>query len=121
MGLGESAGIGGSPLPVSRNDESFFVSLISGCMILRRAFCVCKGRAQHGQAAAMIPDENPPHRSETERSDPLPRPANDNGRATAGSIDPRILVIARAIGRQMALEQLDNLQAANDARPEDEC
>ena len=35
-------------------------------------------------------------------------------------IDPRILVIARAIGRQIAREQLDRAHAANDNRPEDE-
>lgn len=69
----------------------------------------------------MISDECPPDHTETEGSDPLPRPVNDNGSATGGSIDPRILVIARAIGRQIAQEQLANLQAANDTRPEDEC
>jgi hypothetical protein len=69
----------------------------------------------------MIPDECPPQRSETERSDPPPRPANDNGSATPASIDPRIRAIARAIGRQIAREQLDELKAANDNRPEDEC
>jgi hypothetical protein len=69
----------------------------------------------------MIPDECPPHRPETERSDPLPSPANDNGSTAATPIDPRILVIARAIGRQIALEQLDKLQAANDNRHDDEC
>ena len=85
-----------------------------------RAFCAYKGRARHDQAAAMIPDECPPHRPETGKSEPLPGPANDNGSATAASIDPRILIIARAIGRQIAQEQLDNLQAVNDNRPEDD-
>jgi len=70
----------------------------------------------------MIPDERPPDRPKTGKSDLLPRPANDNGSSTAATrIDPRILIIARAIGRQIAQEQLDSLQAVNDTRPEDEC
>jgi hypothetical protein len=35
------------------------------------------------------------------------------------SIDPRILVIARAVGRQLAREQLGKRQAANDNTSED--
>jgi hypothetical protein len=69
----------------------------------------------------MIPDESPPSRSEIEAQSLILKPANDNGSATAASIDPRILTIARAIGRQIAREQLDNPQAANDNSPEDEC
>ena len=69
----------------------------------------------------MIPDDTPPHRPETEAPSPLLKPANDNGSAAAASIDPRILIIARAIGRQIAREQLDNLRGANDNGPEDEC
>jgi hypothetical protein len=68
----------------------------------------------------MIPDESPPHRSETEAPSPVLQPANDNARAAAAPIDPRILIIARAIGRQIAREQLDTLPAANDNRPNDE-
>ena len=45
------------------------------------------------------------------------KPANDNGGVAADAIDPRILIVARAIGRQIAREQLDTLPAANDNRP----
>jgi hypothetical protein len=38
----------------------------------------------------------------------------------ARRVDPRILIIARAIGRQIAREQLDELHAANDDTPNDE-
>jgi hypothetical protein len=68
----------------------------------------------------MIPDERPPHRSETEAPSPLLKPANDNGGAAAAPIDPRILIIARAIGRQIARQRLDTLPMANDNRPDDE-
>jgi hypothetical protein len=40
--------------------------------------------------------------------------------AAAAAIDPRILIIARAIGRQIARDQLDTLREANDNRPNDE-
>lgn len=43
-----------------------------------------------------------------------PAAANDNGANARPAIDPRILVIARAIGRQIAREQLHQLQADND-------
>ena len=43
-------------------------------------------------------------------------PANDNAGQT-GRIDPRLLVIARAIGRQIARELL-RPEAANDSRPD---
>jgi hypothetical protein len=66
----------------------------------------------------MIPEESPT--PETEPSSHRPEPANDNGGAAAVAIDPRILIIARAIGRQIAREQLDTLPAANDNRPDDE-
>ena len=46
--------------------------------------------------------------------------ANDNGTDARTSVDPRILVIARAIGRQIAREQLHQMQAANDNTPRDE-
>jgi len=68
----------------------------------------------------MVADESPPLRPETEAPSPLPKPANDNGSAAAAPIDPRILIIARAIGRQIARDQLDALLAANDNRPGDE-
>ena len=68
----------------------------------------------------MIPDESPPPRPETEALGPCVKPANDNGGATAAAIDPRILIIARAIGRQIARDQLDTLREANDNRPNDE-
>ena len=68
----------------------------------------------------MIPDESPPPRPETEASRPALQPANDNGGKAAVPIDPRILVIARAIGRQIARDQLATLAAANDNGPDDE-
>lgn len=43
-------------------------------------------------------------------------PANDNA-GRAGGIDPRLLVIARAIGRQIARE-LRRPEAVNDNRPD---
>lgn len=43
-------------------------------------------------------------------------PANDNA-GRAGRIDPRLLVIARAIGRQIARE-LVRPEAANDDEPD---
>jgi hypothetical protein len=42
------------------------------------------------------------------------RPVNDNGLGTGESIDPRILRIAEAIGRQLAREQARPPAAAND-------
>ena len=42
------------------------------------------------------------------------RPVNDNGLGTAESLDPRILRIAEAIGRQLAREQAKPPAAAND-------
>jgi hypothetical protein len=46
-----------------------------------------------------------------------PRPANDNGLSTGDSLDPRILRIAEAIGRQLAREQARPPTAANDDEP----
>lgn len=46
--------------------------------------------------------------------------ANDNGADAKATVDPRILVVARAIGRQIAREQLKQLQAANDNTPRDD-
>jgi hypothetical protein len=45
------------------------------------------------------------------------RPANDNGSCSGESIDPRILRIAEAIGRQLAREQVKPPAAANDNEP----
>jgi len=42
------------------------------------------------------------------------RPANDNGLGTDESLDPRILRIAEAIGRQLAREQAKPPAAVND-------
>jgi hypothetical protein len=62
----------------------------------------------------MIPEETPPARHESEASGPPLQPANDNGVKAAVPVDPRILTIARAIGRYIARQQLKVLQAAND-------
>ena len=68
----------------------------------------------------MVPDKSPPPRPETEAASPLLKPANEYACAAAAPIDPRVLIIARAIGRQIARDQLDALPAANDNRPDDE-
>jgi hypothetical protein len=47
---------------------------------------------------------------------PGPKAANDNNAAPA-SVDARILTIARALGRQIAREQLKKISAANDNDP----
>ena len=65
----------------------------------------------------MIPDEIPPPRAVAESPSAELKAANDD----AGTGDLRILVIARAVGRQIAREHLRDWQAANDNRPEDEC
>ena len=77
--------------------------------------------AQRDQAAVMIPDETPPPRAEAETASAELKAANDDSGTGATTIDPRILVIARAVGRQIAREQLGKRQAANDNGPEDEC
>lgn len=51
---------------------------------------------------------------------PPQAPANDNGHGASASKDPRIIIIARALGRQIAREQLDRLDAANDNTPQSE-
>ena len=43
-------------------------------------------------------------------------PANDNGEAEA-RIDTAVLTLARLIGRRIAREELDRLDAANDNAP----
>jgi hypothetical protein len=44
-------------------------------------------------------------------------PANDNGSCSSESLDPRILRIAEAIGRQLARKQARPPAAANDNEP----
>jgi hypothetical protein len=45
------------------------------------------------------------------------QPANDNGKDTGKSIDPRILRIAEAIGRKLARDHIKRMRAANDDVP----
>ena len=45
-------------------------------------------------------------------------PANDNGSRTDEPLDPRILRIAEAIGRQLARAQAKTPAAANDDEPQ---
>jgi hypothetical protein len=44
-------------------------------------------------------------------------PANDNGSHTGKALDPRVLRIAAAIGRQLARERAELPAAANDNEP----
>jgi hypothetical protein len=53
----------------------------------------------------------------SEREPPRPQAANDNNGAPAAQIDARILTIARALGRQIAREQIKRMRAANDNDP----
>ena len=69
----------------------------------------------------MIPDDRAPPHAEPETPEPLVKAANDNASAPASPIDPRILIIARAIGRLIALEQLGRMRADNDNGPEEGC
>lgn len=68
----------------------------------------------------MIPDECPPPRQEIEASSPPLQPANDNSVKGAVPVDPRVLAIARAIGRYIARQQLKALQAANENKGSEE-
>jgi hypothetical protein len=52
-----------------------------------------------------------------EREPPPPQAANDNNGAPATQIDACILTIARALGRQIAREQLKRNRPANDNGP----
>jgi hypothetical protein len=54
---------------------------------------------------------------EEERKKSL-KPANDNASCVAPSLDPRILRIAEAFGRQIAREQAKSPIAANDNESE---
>jgi hypothetical protein len=53
----------------------------------------------------------------TEEEKKRPCPANDNASRSGESLDPRILRIAEAIGRQLAREQARPPAAANDNEP----
>ena len=66
----------------------------------------------------MIADETPPHTDAITPEQGI-EAANDNGPGAASTIDPRILVIARAIGRLIAREQTMKHTAANDNGPDD--
>jgi hypothetical protein len=46
--------------------------------------------------------------------------ANDNGHEASASVDPRIILIARALGRHIAREHRKRLEVANDNTPQDE-
>jgi hypothetical protein len=52
-----------------------------------------------------------------ERKPPRPQAANDNNGTSAAPINARILTIARALGRQIAREQLKRMRAVNDNDP----
>ncbi len=65
----------------------------------------------------MIADETPP-RPHDALPDPQIEAANDNESTRKCALDPRLLTIARAIGRQIAREELACLRAANDNHPE---
>ena len=67
---------------------------------------------------AMIADETPP-RSNDKMPELRIEAANDNGPGTASAIDPRLLVIARALGRLIAREQTSPHTAANDNSKDD--
>ena len=64
----------------------------------------------HKVMTTMIADETPPLLDTDVTERPI-EAANDNG---PGSTDARILVVARAIGRLIAREQLIQQSAAND-------
>ena len=71
-------------------------------------------------------DANMPE-DETDSANPVAVPAsqplaaaNDNGADAKPTVDPRILVVARAIGRQIAREQLNQMETANDNTPRDD-
>jgi hypothetical protein len=52
----------------------------------------------------------------SEPSGPPQAASNDNG-ATTEPIDPRILIVARALGRLLARQVLEKMRAANDNKP----
>lgn len=67
----------------------------------------------------MIPDDIPARAAKPETANAELKVGTDDGSVGAISIDPRILVVARAVGRQLAREQLGKRQAANDNTSED--
>ena len=67
----------------------------------------------------MIEDENKPDAVPVPPTCQHLQAANDNGIDGTLAIDALVLVIAGAIGRQIAREQLDQLQAANDNGTDD--
>jgi hypothetical protein len=69
----------------------------------------------------MIPEDSAPPHAATETSEPFLKAANDNGDVAASPIDLRILIIARAIGRLIALQQLGRMRADNDNGPDERC
>lgn len=65
--------------------------------------------------------------NDTDSADPPAAPAsqrlpaaNDDGSDAKPTVDPRILVVARAIGRQIARDQIEEMQAANDNTSRDD-
>lgn len=68
-------------------------------------------RRGNGRAESIMMENDAP-----EPEPPRPQTANDNG-ASPASIDARILTIARALGRQIAREQLRKMASANDKDP----
>lgn len=65
----------------------------------------------------MIADEIPPL-SLDEPQKPQSEAANDNNGALTAAIAPHILTVARALGRQIAREEMKCRKAANDNNPE---
>ena len=68
----------------------------------------------------MIPDDIPAPGAKPETPSAELKAGNDDGGMGGTTIDPRILVIVRAVGRQIAREHLRDWQAANDNGVEDE-
>ena len=70
----------------------------------------------------MIEDEERPSGPRAGPEDEQPPAANDNGNGEARPrIDAAILRIARLIGRQMAREEFERLNPANDNCPPERC
>ena len=63
--------------------------------------------------------DQPDSRSSNQRSDCELRAVNDSGDSQQTTIDPRLLTVARAIGKQMAREHFNALKPANDNEAED--
>ena len=70
----------------------------------------------------MIEDEDAAAGPRARPEDGAPPAANDNGNGDARiRIDAAVLTIARLIGRQMAREAFERLEAANDNDPPERC